>query len=230
MAQEYTHEPQAVRSNCLQWRRQTIQLIKEEKWDMLEINPCLFDDCAICQNSVMRLDLLEPLFLIPTFTLEIQRAIERMYGPQSRDHWYRMLLEQVPSLSTLRYFIENGLIDIHCGKYAYTIFNIFSQYYRSENVFDLWEYLLSDGVGYNINLQDSQGNNILLSLLLRLDYYADDEHNLLSTQKITYLLQKGADPLLENKDGVSAWSHVCHSARCPQETKNRFIQLLEKYI
>jgi hypothetical protein len=222
-------------STCALWRRTIIQSINEQKWDQIEKNPCTSQECTLCQSRVTGPYPLKPLLTIPIFTRSVQNVIERIYGPLTPDDWYRILLENISTLSTLRYFIENRLIDIQCGRYNYTIFVLFSQYYRQET-FALWDELLS--LGYDINLQDSVGDNALLAFL-RFEYYDGEEYDeedrleeslLDANQKIAYLLQRGADPLLENKDGVSAWSYVRTLSTFPQQVKDRLVQLLAHYV
>jgi hypothetical protein len=135
-----------------------------------------------------------------------------------------MLLEYVPSFSILQYFIQNQLIDITSSHYDYPLFTIYS-YHHPNDIFHIWDCLLSEG--YMINLQDPLGNHALLVLLL-FQYEEDQEDLLESNERITYLLQHGADPLLENKEGVSAWSYICDAFS--QETKDRLLPLLEHYL
>lgn len=235
---DFSDDEDQIINNCLKWRQNTIHLIIDEKWDQIESNPCPYNNCFICEEKQLPECPLQPLFVYPhVFTIKIQSIIERIYGPQTSNSWFKMILKYYPKLTILQYFIENRLIDIHNGSYNYTLFSKYAISYRYGTIYKWGNYLLSEEVGYNINIQDCAGENVLLTYL-RFSYYDEDDffpqereekHLLNYNENIIYLLEKGADPLLEDFEGISSLEYARNLSTFPQDQKDRLIQLLEQY-
>ena len=49
-------------------------------------------------------------------------------------------------------------------------------------------------------------------------------------EKITYLLEKSCDPLLEDKEGISAIEYARNLKTFPQTQKDDLVRILERYI
>jgi len=100
------------------------------------------------------------------------------------------------------------------------------------------EYLLSSEVKMDINIQNSSsGNTALLDHMigvyedccrgLTYEECSDDLEQ--SLRRILYFLERGSDPLLENKDGQSAMSLALSLTDFPAKHQNELITMLERY-
>lgn len=241
-------EQEFIRFNCLNWISKTLSLLIEEKLELIESNPCPRDMCSVCNNSE-EYPFSEEYPLRPLIAYSknndisyIKKVVERIYGIQSSDWWFKIIINNVPSFTKIKYFIENDFIDVNNGSYNYTLLSIhlnrsYGNYWREK-----LDYLLSEKVGYNINIQNRNGDNCLLSFIrcrfirnrFRLDYINYTEDQLLqSYEKIIYLLENGADPLLEDKEGVCTLEflkNLMPNEGFTQHKKQELIQLVERYV
>jgi hypothetical protein len=239
MAREYTPEQLQIRSNCLRLRRETTELIRNKKWDLVQGNQCNRDDCTVCTNPFMSsYPLKQILMYSERMTLEIQQTIERIYGKQTEYGWFKMILENCPSITILSYFIENKLINPNYSIQQYTLLGYYSMYYYTSWT-NMFEYLLSPEIGYDINIQSEDGDNCLLSIISEYYYDNDNRNNieereeenlLICNEKLRYLLERGADPLLQNKEGICALDYARNLETFTQEIQIRLVQLLEIYM
>lgn len=241
MANPYSPRQNRIRSICLQSRKETITYIRNQQWDLVQGNQCNHYDCTVCSNPVMSPFPLRQIFTcIEKMTPEVQKTIERIYGEQTSESWLKMMLESCPPIRVLSYFVENNLIQANDSFGRYSLlgyYNLFSSKYTWKGIFDT---LLSPEIGYDINIQTEDGSNCLLSVIFE-DYYdgedrmeymeeTQEESITLSNQKIQYLLEKGADPLLENKEGVCALTYARQLQTYPDPIKSQLIELLEQYV
>ncbi len=230
MAQDYRQ--QSIRSQCLRWRQQTCELVKQEKWDLITLNPYKDNyNCIICSNPVMSECPRYNLMNVIPFTEEIQATIERLYGPVNSDDWLLYIFESVPTISTLQYFLEKNMIDPNNGSYTWTLLKLYSIY--TTNYMPIIDYILSKNG--DINIQSCDGENVLLSTIIcnyDLDDLIPEEQDELirkSENQIEYLLSKGADPLLSDKNGLTALQFAYDLIGFTEQQKSRLIQLLESY-
>lgn len=237
--QEYSPEEEEIRANCFLWRTNTFVLIKNEKWDLIESNPCSPNICTVCQNNIYGDSPIRPLLTFVEYDKlhYVQEVIERIYGKLTQDIWFKIIISNVPCFSHVKYFIENKLIDVNNGSYGNTLLSIYANWSYSQDWKDKWDYLLSEEVGYNVNIQSCHGENCLLSFIRICydeDYFDQEEAVLLEyNKKIMYLLEKGADPLLTDKQGTCALKYVIDLESFEgftEEQKEKMIQLLESYI
>lgn len=236
---EYTTEQKLIRSECLRKRRETLSLIKEEKLDFIEKYSCV-EDCTICNNPIMgKIENCPSKFIIlysKEFNLNCQKTIERIYGEMTQEDWFLVIMSQPPSLKNISYFIRNNLINLDYGSEEFTLLSLYAintfRFFNWENTFNI----ILDENGFNINLQNKYGENILLSVLKydyydQDDFYAEDRENIQDyNNKIIYLLERGADPLLSNKEGVCSLDYAYSLRTFPQDKKNELISILERYI
>ena len=238
--EEYTEEQKVIRRECYRKRIETAELINKQKWDLIQKHTCV-EDCTVCNNPIIgniEDNPIKCILLYKEFNLDCQKTIERIYGEMTQEKWFLSIMKQTPSSDSLSYFIKNKLIDVDYGSEKVTLFSLYAIYtcgFYWEKTFNI---ILSDDIGFNINLQDKYGQNILLSLL-RKDYYdkedfypeeRQDKYIQNYNQKIIYLLEKGADPLLEDKEGISAIEYACNLKTFPQYQKDDLIRILERYI
>ena len=188
------------------------------------------------------------------FTIEAEEAVERLMGkPMTSDDWFTLFLRCRPSISLLKYLYANHKLEPNKSD-PYSLLMLFTVFGDNEGV----EYLLSPEIGTNINLQNSSTWNTPLLGLLRSLYESIDgdelepeeeielianreERELLENGqlddyhdrrlgRIRYFLERGADPLLENRDGLSPLKYVQTSLRCSSSHRVKLIHLLEQYV
>lgn len=100
------------------------------------------------------------------FNLDIQKTIERIDGNMNHEKWFLAIMKDPPHFKSLTYFIKNKLIHPDYSNEV-TLFSLYGVYmcgYYWKNTF---EFILSE-TGFNINLQDIYGDNILLSILKKI--------------------------------------------------------------
>jgi hypothetical protein len=109
--------------------------------------------------------------------------------------------------------------------------------WRSSQLFqewkDLFDFFLSDNMGGNINIQDDKGCT-LLHCFLRCDYMKDTHQEYPQRydsylDKIKYLLERGSDPLLPNKKGITPIDYVKEKPYEPNSLRNEILEILETY-
>jgi hypothetical protein len=235
MDQEYTPEQELIRSNCFKWRSNTLLLIKEEKWDLIECNPCNRSICSVCQNNVIGESPLRDLLVFSHDNKmhHVHKVIERVYGNQSSNDWFKIILYNIPSFSKLKYFIENGLIDVNNGSYNNTLLTVYLNWSYDNDWEKKMDYLLSEKVGYNINIQQRDGDNSLFSFIRCCydEFFEEGEDVLLKyNEKIVYLLEKGSDPLLPDKEGICILEYLKNLMSIEEHKKQELIQLIERYL
>jgi hypothetical protein len=240
---DYTDEQKLIRRECFRRRKETIDLVNGKKWDLIQKQICV-EDCTICNNPVMgkiETHVMSCVFRLPKeFNLDCQKTIERIYGENgemTQQKWFRGIMQDPPSSNTLLYLLKNNLISPDYSDHV-TLLSLYAIYRCTIYWKDTFDLILSDDIGFNINLQDIYGDNIILSIL-RKDYYdeedfypdeREDKYIQIYNDKITYLLEKGADPLLENKEGLSAIEYARNLKSFPQTQKDDLIRILERYI
>jgi len=236
--EEYTPEQKLIRRECFRKRRETVRLIYKEKWELIQKHTCV-KDCTVCNNPIMgKIEdhVIKHITLFSKyFNLDVQKAIERMHdGEMTQEKWFLYIMQNPPSLKTLLYLIKNNLINPDYGSGEVTLFSLYineSSYYWLKT----FEIILSDNIGFNINLQDKYGGNILLSVLRKdyEDFYPkeiEEKYIQNYNEKIIYLLEKGADPLLEDKEGISPIEYARNLKTFSRKQKDDLISILERYI
>lgn len=239
---DYTEEQKLIRNECFRRRKETFDLVNEKKWDLVQKHLCV-EDCTVCNNPVtgkIEDHVMSCIFLLPEFNLDCQNTIERIYGENgemTQQKWFIGIMQHHLSSNNLLYLLKNKLINPDYSD-CVTLLSLYAIYKCAIYWKDTFDIILSDDIGFNINLQDIYGDNIILSIL-RKDYYdeedfypeeREDEYIEIYNNKITYLLEKGADPLLENKEGLSAIEYAHNLKTFPQNQKDNLIRILERYI
>ncbi len=235
---------------CRTIRHQICDLIKNEEWDSIEYYRCLQENCVICNNRVVgEFPLLAIMNSCKEMNQTIEYTINRIYKDKgilsyqdnklNSDGWFEVICATVPSFDKLSYFVNNKMIDPNCGSYKYTLLDLYAQYkvITTSTKFDskYFDYILSPQVGCNINIQNACGESILLSIIREMsedeDIYDTIEYINIYIDTINYLLEKGADPLLENKEGMCALEYSRNSDNLNMigERKSEIISLLEYY-
>jgi hypothetical protein len=179
---------------CAYWCDRVTRLAEKERWDM--INPCPECQCAFYPD--IRYNAIRFIYnrwcgLSPG----MQAAIERLY-PGGVD-WSALFLQLYDDSNYERfvYLTQRGLLDPN-GSHLYAE-QILLQ--RGEEWEAQMEYYQS--IGGNVNLQDGDGASLLATILMcqRMNlHHAQVDY----TKRIRFLLDKGADPLLEDHSGMTA--------------------------
>jgi hypothetical protein len=236
----YTYEQKQIRNECYKKRMKVMNLVRNKEWDLIkECDECP-NECTVCSFNTGNIKdhPMSCIFLFSQeFNLQAHKTIERIYGEMSKKKWTSSIIKYKPQFDKLYYFIQNNLIDINYSS-EFTLLGLYSVYSSTFEWINIFEYFLSDEVGFNINLQDNNGNNILLTILYfdyndNEDFYEVerlDKYIKISIEKLTYLLERGADPLLENKKGVCALEYARELKTFPQHQKEELIKLFERYI
>jgi hypothetical protein len=222
-----------MEQNCKNFRRETFQLIKEEKWDLIESNDCKCDFCDRSPSGEFPLSSI--VLWCREITPDVLRTIERIYRPKygyGEDFWFKVIIATRPTINKLSYFFENKLIDVNCvGDYTLLgYYSIFSSSYWQLS----FNYITSVD-GLNINIQNDLGENVLLETL-REDYNDNDiqdreeKYIEIYNDKIRFLLEKGSDPLIEDKDGISSIEYARNLTTFTEKQKNILINILEEYV
>ena len=147
MKQRNGTEKQRMAQSC-NFRRETIQLIKDKKWDLIEPNECKCNYCERMDESPLSLI----IFFCREITPEVLKTIERIYRSKfgyGNDFWIKVVMATRPSINKLSYFIENKLIDINYGSY-YTVLGLYSIY--TSIYWKMTFQYISSIEGFNINI------------------------------------------------------------------------------
>jgi hypothetical protein len=229
-------------SECYKKRGDIITLINEEKWHLIDEYVCSINNCRVCNNPVIKSDMFPIGFLFNknNFNSEIQNTIERIYIKMNykdqpdktklkKEEWFLLIIKIVPKINVLSYFIENNLINPNHGSEQVTLLELYCIYKDQHTQY--LDYILSQEVGFNINLQNSYGENVILSTL-RLYFYQYEQTDYVFeryNRLINYLLERGADPLLEDKEGISPIQYVIDLKTFDETQKIHLIKILKKY-
>ena len=238
-------------SDCQDWQMRMIQYIKTHDWGMLEPSPCVFlsketrEKCHICSYRIVCHPLTYFLngltfhrdegVILSEWTRKEEEAVERLYGGAlTQDDWFQLFHNLcAPSHNLLRYLFSNHRLDPNKSD-PYSLLSLFMAYSDELGI----EYLLSSEVKMDINIQNSSsGNTALLDHMigvyedccrgLTYEECSDDLEQ--SLRRILYFLERGSDPLLENKDGQSAMSLALSLTDFPAKHQNELITMLERY-
>ncbi len=209
--------------------------IEEGKWDLIQ-------SIALTTNLSCKKNMLLNLISIPnTITEEVRQTIEIIYKPISPSEWVRLLMKINIPFEKLKYFLDNKIFspndNARChtdDDSCYTVMQHYlwrhTSYFQFKNRFD---FFLSKDIGGNINIQDDEGNTLLHNILRchyskeRIDQNPEFYRDYL--EKIIYLLEEGADPLLSNKKGITPIDYVRERPNEPNSLRNELLNLLEAY-
>lgn len=207
--------------------------IKKGEWDL--IHSIVSSSNFSCKKSALLLNLIR----IPdAITEEVYQTIKIIHKPTSRSDWIRLLMKIHPPFEKLKYFLENKIIfpndNVRCHTDDDACYTVMQHYlwgpFQWKTKFD---FFLSEDMGGNINIQDDQGNTLLHSIL-RCHYSKERQNqnpefyeNYL--EKVMYFLEAGADPLLENKKGITPIDYVRQRPTELNSIRDELLHLLEAY-
>lgn len=210
-------------------------MIETGKWGQVEEKPVCEEDCLGCMYVERPID----LFLRGRYPLTpaFEALIHQMYGEEfTPSRWFSFFWHHPPSVPALRYLIQAGRISPNHPE-AYTLLERSMIYYSHPHI----DFLLVEA-GLNVNLPSESRNTVLLTYLTYLRAVWDEEEAVedrpeegaecwrMGVERLENLLQRGADPLLENRDGVSALSYVEGLTTFTESQKETLLAVLRRYV
>ena len=193
---------------------------------MCEDNDCYIRDFTDDIHPVMYL-LREVGVYYPSdreFTREMEEAIERLIGRSlTSEEWFQCFFPRdniLPSIPFLRYLFQNNRIEWNQAYPENLLIRLASK--KPDNSVKEMDRFLIEEIGMDIHTQCVwSGETILLSMLRKINSYEK-----LDLSRIKYYLENGADPLQENKLGLSALTYA-QTYMTPYPYV--LIELLERY-
>lgn len=223
---------------CNNRRSASISLYVHKNLEIIDETKCEYDcSCDFCKSEYNKHPLDSILSFSNEITEEMYNKIERIYGKLTMEEWFLTVIRNVPNTNKLPFYIEKGLIDPNYVIERMTLINLYSVGPSCSYEKSILYYIINYS-GFNINIQNEDGDNILLYILKYDSYYdkpdfyptdREDKYLKRCNDRLLYFLQNGADPLLENKEGISAVDYARNLKTFPQETKDDLIKLLEPY-
>ncbi len=232
--------------DCKQFRKEMQSILKSNNWDLVDDKLCRLDSCSLCNGRFREYILMGIMLYCKEITPKIEETINRIYGCKTiltckdkkltSEGWFEVIYCTIPDFNQLSYFSKNKLFDPNYGSHQYTLLSLYASHRSITNKFDkkYLEYILSPEVGFNINIQNADGKNILISILddMNTDQDIDEYQEVYDyIEMIIYLLDKGADPLLEDKDGMCALDYIKGVDYLVNigSKKNQLIDIIESY-
>lgn len=228
--------------------------IEQNEWHVLTPAPCETDDrtevCSACTYWLCAhpvsyfmngFEWFRPrIEYVPSkeWTDEAHDAVERLYGrPLVHEDWMRLIEMYQPPHTVLRYLFERELIHATDAD-PYSYLAVYMVYQEYETI----DYLLTE-VKVDINLQNAKEGNSPLLMYLMITFgglgYERAQQVFTHAEYLDYLrsglrrvhwyLECGADPLLENREGVSPISIVESLMHVPKEMRRELGELLRRY-
>lgn len=179
------------------------------------------------------------LFLLrkTPFTHNAYDTYERLFGPSGPSDWGYMLSRMVPPvpLDTIRFLVEEKGVTINWNTSRASLPLLYHvAFYRGihlEKGREYMTYLIHHGANPNATCHESQP---LLTYFVSTEMYSfyrpqDHAEGLLRAE---LLLENGADPLLEDKEGRTVIDLVNDAEQfttTPNEIRTEWLALLERY-
>lgn len=147
------------------------------------------------------------------------------------EKWLKLILAfHLIPVQTVRYLLENECIRVDQGD-PFSLLSIYSGFYSQPHID-----LLLDEFGSNINIQNAGGVTPLYTLVsysydidTEFAFSCNDSWYEKANSRIECFLERGADPLLTKKDGVSTLDYVRSMPRLEESYRTRLISILERY-
>jgi len=196
---------------CVKWYKEMSLLIRDEKWS--EVRQPEYCTCRECQNSWNGNLTVEKMFIKEgKFSKEAQQAAFYMNINQKLNWIDAIVLSPPLSMEILIEMVEGGLVDVNStGFYSLAgRFLVTEISYKRE----VLEYLFSKGC--SVDIQDDDGRSLLRSA--NAGWYGYDH------QTTKFLIEKGADPWLEDKEGCSMVSYA--KEYLSREEQDSFFELI----
>lgn len=195
---------------CQFWYDQVRKLAKKELWYLIQ-------PCQECADSSYRFEAAK--FICSGIHRGGQAAIERLY-PEGVD-WKALFLQIYDdrNFDCFVYLTQNGLLDPNSS-------HLFAEQIlmQRENKWEAqMEYYIS--IGGNINLQDENGVSLIGTMLMcqRMNIH---NANVDYLKRIRFLLNNGADPMLEDHSGMTSLEF----ARDYMQDYSETIHALEEFV
>ncbi len=199
--------------DCVKWYNKTILLIREEKWTELE-QP---GDCS-CWNCETECCRIERMFIKEgKFCKKAQEAALYLNMNQKLN-WVKGVVFFCNNIETLKAIVESGIIDVNSSLAGMLLS------YNVSYWMEALEYLFEKGC--SVDIQDDNGNSLLMNANLCWDSYENENPwwTNYEYEMTKFLLERGADPLLEDKEGYNLVSYAkeCFS----KEDQDRLFEMI----
>lgn len=201
--------------NCVKWFNTTSLLIREEKWsEIQQPGYCSCWECLERQNHDGIIDVrIEKMFIKEgKFSKKAQQAA--LYMNMNRNlHWIEAIVLSPPlTMEILIDMVEVGLVDVNASSF----YSLAGTFLVSEISYkrDALEYLFSKGC--SVDIQDEDGRNLLRTA---------NSWNGYDHQMTKFLIEHGADPFLEDKEGYSMVSYA--KEYLSREDQENFFEIID---
>lgn len=206
--------------------------MKSNQWDQL----ILYQNPFVEEHVVDQINewLLVQLLMEEKFTKEVYDTLHRLFGPRSPTEWTSLLIKKSSNFPAIHFFLDHGELDLHCSDYSIVRYVLNHGLYDPESKRELLDKLFAQGA--DVNEQEPRFRSSLLN------YYIDhmiynvmyDELEMNSVLNelyvmVPYLLQKGADPLLEDRNGQNTIQTVQFRHVFPPTEKGWLLMVLQQY-
>ena len=206
--------------------------MKNNQWDHL----ILYQNPFVEGHTVDQINewLLVQLLIEEEFTKEVYDTLHRLFGPRSPTEWTSLLVKKSSNFPVIHSFLDHGELDLHCPDYSIVRYVINHGSYDSESKLELLEKLFTQGA--DVNEQEPHFRSSILKYYIdHITYnimYDELEMNSVLNELhvlVPYLLQKGADPLLEDRNGQNTIQMAQSHHVFPRAEKSWLLMLLQQY-
>lgn len=213
----------------------TNEYIKNNQWCQLTLYANPFADQTVIdrQNEW----LLVQLLIQDEFTDKTYDTLQRLFGPRTPSDWTLLLIQKAAFFPAIHFLLEQGDLDIRHPE-SIVRYVLHHGLYRKEDKIVLLDEFFRKGA--DVNEQEPRFRSSLLKyyidsiayeLLTTQDSsYHDDETPTLLAElhtMVPYLLQKGADPLLTDRNGQHTIQMVQKYNTLPPSEKAWLLSTLE---
>ena len=173
--------------------------IRAGKWTSLVPSPCVYNQTCEYESQLLALHPIAVLIRNNEMSREVEEAIDRLNGgPVTAEKWFQYFLIIKPSISLIRYLYVNNRIRVNEN----APYNLLGQYVNHPVI----SRFLVEEMKADVNdICPVTSYTPLISYISKVAFGGkwEEDENLCMTG-LEYLLENGADPLLENKWGNSA--------------------------
>ena len=215
---------------CVDWYVDTMTHLRNGELEKLVPPPCnnaAFPCCPCCLYGIYsRFSPIYELLFRMDWTEATVQAVRRLHHrPMTDEDWMWIVVYHRKMSDT---FFPQLLRIIH----PYTSIPTSLLHLYADNLSRI-DYLLGPEIRMNIDLPQSDGSTALLSVLMTFFWSNGMLHTHHTFQTIyahvQFFLERGADPILANKCGISPLSYIESLTQCPAEEKEALLALLRRY-
>lgn len=206
--------------------------MKRNQWDHL----ALYQDPFVEEHVVDQINewLLIQLLIEEEFTKGVYDALHRLFGSHTPSEWTSLLVQKSSNFPAIHALLDHGELDLRCPDNSIVRYVLHHGLYDSESKRELLEKLFTQGA--DVNEQEPRFRSSLLNYYidhmtfemvrndLEMDSIMEELHCM-----VPYLLQKGADPLLKDRNGQDTIEMVQKYHTLPPTEKAWLLTILERH-